>query len=266
MWRMKNITPFPWYGSKYTQVSWLMSLLPETERYVEPFGGSGVVMINRPPSEVETFNDLNSDITNFFYVLREHREEFETVLKYTPHSRELFRHATESDVKNDDVKRALYFLISVGQSFDSMQSGNWARSIGTSRKGMAQRTAAWQHRKKVVKKVADRMSRVQIENTDALELIKDHDHPECTFYCDPPYAPDTRTYAKVYKHELDNQQHIELFNLLDTCEANVAVSGYDSPLYADLYSDWTCHREGKKSLAGKGKTSREEVLWTNYTA
>lgn len=262
---MRNITPFPWFGSKYTQASWLISLLPETERYVEPFGGSGVVMINRPPSDVETFNDLNSNVTNFFEVLREHREEFEQMLKYTPHSRELFAQAKQSDIKDDKVQRALYFLISVGQSFDSIESGDWARSIGTSRRGMAQRTASWNYRKKVVETVANRMSRVQIENTDAIKLIKDHDHPDCTFYCDPPYDPGSRSRIGHYKYEFDNEQHKKLFDVLDSCEANVAVSGYDSPLYTDLYSDWCCHREGEKGLAGESKGVREEVLWTNYT-
>jgi DNA adenine methylase len=262
---MKNITPFPWYGSKFTQVSWVTSLLPETERYVEPFGGSGVVMLNREPSDVETFNDLNSGVVNFFDVIREKREEFLEALSYTPHSREMFERASNTEVKDDNVKEALYFLISVAQAFGGVEGRSWARSIGTSRRGMAQRSASWDYRKEVIEKVADRMMRVQIENTDALKLIEDHDHPECTFYCDPPYPPESRNDTDSYKHEFDAEQHRELFEVVDACEGNVAVSGYNSSLNEELYSDWEMHTEGEKTLAGSGTGSREEVMWTNYT-
>jgi DNA adenine methylase len=109
------------------------------------------------------------------------------------------------------------------------------------------------------------MMRVQIENTDALKLIEDHDHPECTFYCDPPYPPESRNDTDSYKHEFDAEQHRELFEVVDACEGNVAVSGYNSSLNEELYSDWQMHSEGEKTLAGSGTGSREEVMWTNYT-
>lgn len=260
---MARITPFPWYGSKYTQVPWILDMLPETERYVEPFGGSGVVIANKEPVDIETFNDINSNIVNFFDVIRERSDEFAEKLIRTPHSREMYDRSVEED-PDDEMKKALYFLIQVGQSFGGAENNGWGRSIGTSRRGMAQRTAAWESRKEQVMEVAERMRRVQIENTDALDLIKDHDHPDCTFYCDPPYPESVRGSSGQYTHEFSNDDHRRLYDVVDSCEGNVAVSGYSCDLLDGLYDDWYMHTEGEKEIAGKNNRTQEEVLWTNY--
>lgn len=260
---MARVTAFPWYGSKYTQVSWLLDMLPQTERYVEPFGGSGVVIANKEPAEIETFNDINSELINFFDVIRERPDEFEQKLIRTPHSREMYSRAVEKN-PDDEMTRALYFLVRVAQSFGGAEGNGWGRSIGTKRRGMAQRAAAWEHRKEQVNKVAERMRRVQIESTDAVSLIKDHDHPDCTFYCDPPYPKGSRKNTGQYKNEYSNREHRTLNTVLEDCDGYVAISGYSCDLMNELYEDWYCYKEGEKKLAGKGTGTREEVLWTNY--
>jgi DNA adenine methylase len=66
---------FGWYGGKYSHLDWLLPLLPYTKHYCEPFGGSAAVLINRKPSPVETYNDIDGEVANFFRVLREQKEE-----------------------------------------------------------------------------------------------------------------------------------------------------------------------------------------------
>ena len=63
---MARLTAFRYYGGKYFSVKWLLSLLPECEHYVEPFCGAAHVALNRKPSPIETINDLNGDLINFF--------------------------------------------------------------------------------------------------------------------------------------------------------------------------------------------------------
>jgi len=260
---MAKTTAFPWYGSKYTQVNWLLDLFPSTERYVEPFGGSGVVLVNKEPTGVETFNDINGEIVNFFDVIRNEPAEFERRLLLTPHSREMYTRAMDKEPK-DDITRALYFLIRTAQSFGGITGGGWGRSIGNIRRNMGARTAAWKHRTGEINTVAKRMRRVQIENTDAIELIEDHDHEDCLFYCDPPYPEGSRKKTGQYVYEYTDSQHRELFNTLDDCGAYVVVSGYSCKLLDTLYSDWYCYKEGEKKLAGETSGTREEVVWTNY--
>ena len=113
--------------------------------------------------------------------------------------------------------------------------------------------------------IAQRLLRVQIENRPANDLIRLYDAPTTLFYCDPPYLHSTRGDAKAYGFEMDENQHIEFAEVVNACEAMVAVSGYDHPLMNELFpsNKWEKTVGSIKTIhATKGK--RQEVLWTNY--
>ena len=65
---------FGWYGGKYSHLDWLLPLLPPSQHFCDVFGGSAAVIINRRPSPVETYNDIHSEVVNFFRVLRDQKE------------------------------------------------------------------------------------------------------------------------------------------------------------------------------------------------
>ena len=69
--RGERLIAFGWYGGKFSHLDWLLPLLPPARHYCEPFGGSAAVLINRKPSPVETYNDLDGEIVNFFRALRD---------------------------------------------------------------------------------------------------------------------------------------------------------------------------------------------------
>jgi len=71
----KKIIAFGWYGGKFSHLDWLLPLLPSYNHYCEPFAGSGAVLLNRDPSPIETYNDLDGETVNFFRVLRDRKEE-----------------------------------------------------------------------------------------------------------------------------------------------------------------------------------------------
>lgn len=79
---------FGWYGGKYSHLDWLLPLLPPAQHYCEPFGGSAAVLLNRAPAPVETYNDTDSEVVNFFRVLRQHKDELIYAIGMTPFSRE----------------------------------------------------------------------------------------------------------------------------------------------------------------------------------
>ena len=79
---------FGWYGGKFSHLDWLLPLLPECHHYCEPFAGSGAVLINRAPALVETYNDLDGEVVNFFRVLRDQHQELIRAIALTPFSRE----------------------------------------------------------------------------------------------------------------------------------------------------------------------------------
>ncbi len=94
---------FGWYGGKFSHLDWL---LPKCHHYCEPFAGSAAVLLNREPSPVETYNDLDGEVCNFFRVLREEKERLTEVIGLTPFSREEFAIACELDPNVPELERA----------------------------------------------------------------------------------------------------------------------------------------------------------------
>jgi DNA adenine methylase len=62
---------------------------------------------------------------------------------------------------------------------------------------------------------------------------------------------------------MTNDQHRELAEVLHGVKGKVALSGYQSPLMQELYSDWR-YIEGLERLVHSVKMPRTEVLWINY--
>ena len=105
---MQAILNYP--GAKWGMAGQIVSLMPRHRSYLEPFFGSGAVLFNKPPSAIETVNDIDGDITNFFRVLREHTDELIRAVSLTPYSREVFDDAHENR-GTDDFDRAYRFAI-----------------------------------------------------------------------------------------------------------------------------------------------------------
>src|SRR5579862_9703232 len=93
----KARTVFPYYGGKTMMLPALLQLLPPHQTYVEAFGGSGTLLLNkgRSENELEIYNDFESELVNFFTVLRDRGRELEAALTLTPFSREEYNTARE---------------------------------------------------------------------------------------------------------------------------------------------------------------------------
>lgn len=264
----RRIKAFPWYGSKYSHMDWLLPRLPEANHYVEPFGGSAAVLLNRAPSKIETYNDIDGNVVNFFKVLRENRNELLELLKLTPFSREEFMLAIQGRDQGNPVERARQFYILTVQTFvgkaQSPSLGDWRKSKTVSRNNMALATSSWLSSMNYLPVVADRLMRVQIENRPAMELIESYDKEDVLFYCDPPYPHDSRSaHSFVYYTEMSEQEHRELAELLSNVKAKVAISGYNDGIMSELYSEWELFLADPK-YARSSKDIRQEALWTNY--
>lgn len=265
----RKLIPFGWYGGKFSHLDWLLPLLPACGHYCEPFAGSAAVLINREPSPVETYNDLDGEVCNFFRVLREQKEQLTEAIGLTPFSREEFALACEYDSQQSPLERARRFYVRARQVRTGLAQraslGRWANCKLTSRAGMSGVVSRWLGAVEMLPEIADRLLRVQIENRPAIEAIELYDSPETLFYCDPPYVHETRGDSKAYGYELSDKDHEELAQVLNQSQSLVAISNYDCDLMNDLYpkSKWQkLVGPEKTNHATKGK--RIEVLWTNY--
>jgi DNA adenine methylase len=265
---MSKKIAFGWYGGKFSHLDWLLPLLPETTHYCEPFGGSAAILLNRHPSPVETYNDLDDEVVIFFQVLREQPEELIRAIGLTPFSRhELEIAATEPTEQLSRIERARRFFVRARQVRTGLAQtasvGRWAHCLLTSRAGMAGAVSRWLGSVEDLPEIAQRLLRVQIEHAPAIEVIKRYDSPETLFYCDPPYPHDSRSDVKAYAYEMKDDEHRQLAEVLQSVQGKVAISGYDSKLFNELYSDWN-RTEAPERQIHSSKAIRQEVLWTNY--
>ncbi len=265
---MDKVIAFGWYGGKYSHLNWLLPLLPQTTHFCEPFGGSAAVLLNRKPAPVETYNDIDSEVVNFFRVLRDQKEALIEAIGLTPFSREEFELALSQPAQPiSDIEKARRFFIRARQVRSGLaqtaSSGRWANCLLTSRAGMAGAVLRWLGSVEGLSEIVQRLLRVQIENAPALEVIQRYDSEETLFYCDPPYVHSSRGDSKAYAYEMTDNDHRELAHLLHNVKGKVAISGYSGALMDELYSDWQSITEDSK-YCHSIKQPRTEVLWVNY--
>ena len=183
--RSKKLIAFGWYGGKFSHLDWLLPLLPACKHYCEPFAGSGAVLLNRSPSPVETYNDLDGEVVNFFRTLRNHKQELTELIALTPFSREEFSIACHLDPELPPLERARRFYVRARQVITGLAQtasvGRWANCIDTSRAGMSGVVSRWLGGVEKLPDIADRLLRVQIENRPANDVIKLYDGKDTFF-------------------------------------------------------------------------------------
>jgi DNA adenine methylase len=259
---------FGWYGGKFSHLDWLLPLLPKCHHYCEPFAGSAAVLLNRAPSPVETYNDLDGDVVNFFRILRERSEELVQAIQLTPFSREEFHQAITGSIKGiSDLERARRFYIRARQTRTGLAQtaslGRWANCKNTSRAGMSGVVSRWMGGVEALPEIADRFLRVQIENRPAVDVIKLYDSPDTFFYCDPPYLHATRGDSKAYGFEMTDAEHQAFANVLNSIKGKAAVSGYRNKQMDKLFRGWR-RFDAPEKMTHSIKQVRQECLWMNY--
>ncbi len=258
---------FGWYGGKFTHLDFILPHLPqECAHFCDVFGGSAAVLINRRPVPVETYNDLDSELVNFFRVLRDHQEELVRAISLTPFSREELVLACEPACGLSEVERARRFYVRARQTRTGLaqtsSEGRWAHCVLTSRAGMAGAVSRWLGAVEALPEIAQRLQRVQIENAPAVEVICRYDTPDTVFYADPPYVHETRGDSAAYSFEMSDRAHEELAEVLNQVRGRVVLSGYRNGLYGRLYAGWR-RIDAPEKLCHSVRSRRRESLWVN---
>lgn len=254
--------PITYYGGKTTLAPVIAQLLPSHKHYVEPFAGSLAVLLAKPPSVMETVNDLDGALMTFWRVLRDRPNDLERVCALTPHARA--EHADAYTPADDDLEQArrVWVLLTQGRSGTLRRTGwrHYANPAGSTT-SMPDYLNGYRAR---LGPVAERLMAVSLECRPALDIITAYGaHPEVLLYVDPPYLGSTRT-STNYRHDMPAEHdHRQLANALHNTRATVVLSGYNSPLYQDLYAGW--HRHDIPTFTGQGNTrsERTETLWSN---
>lgn len=244
-------------GAKWKIADWLIGMFPEHESYVEPFSGSAAIYLRKPRASISVLNDLSEDVVNFYRVLREQPNALIHAIELTPFSRR------EYDLSyapaDEPLEKARRFYVRCWQAFGSSggrKTGwRWQRNThrGTSTTREWSRTEGLWY-------AAEAFKDAQIECRPAIEIIKDYDTPRAFFYVDPPYVYSARSDGGRlrYTHEMNDNDHRDLANVLQQIKGTAIVSGYDCQLYDELFAGWhKCH----KTTTTNGNNTATETVW-----
>jgi len=256
-----------YHGGKFRLAQWVMQFFPAHQTYVEPFGGAGGVLLQKPRCYSEVYNDLDQDIVNVFRVLRdpEQAKSLAHLIEFTPYARDEFNLAYEPT--DNPIESARRTLIRAEMGFGSAGATKHKTGfrIDTARE-YSTSSHLWPRLPAQLKQFTDRLRGVLIENRPALKVIENHDRADTLFYVDPPYRFDTRQMGsnrRYYNHEMTDEQHDELLSALVGVQGMVVLSGYDSDQYNDTLKGWSRHSTKARISSGRGTGIREEVVWLN---
>lgn len=251
-----------YFGGKWAIAPWIIEHMPDHRVYVEPFGGAASVLLRKPRSKIEVYNDLDDEIVGIFRVLQDpvSCQALTRRLRRTPYSRREFELTFKPSA--DPVIRAQRAIVRAYMSFHHEALFNLRETTFANAKhrksGNSCKAHEWANYPRNLVNICRRLTGVFIESHDALEVIRTQDAPDVLFFVDPPYLPSTRSNCG-YRCELTEQQHIALLETLCAAKGRVLLSGYPSDLYDQMLSDW--RRVTRPHRAAGSARLRTEVLW-----
>lgn len=246
-------SPIRWAGSKKRVLNdMLESFKRDKENYIEPFLGSGVVMINVLNNNVETLhykniyvNDINGNIIDFYKMLKSKPKKLINDLielsdKYNDmdnEDKEKMYYEIRDRFNNFEENKSVYFYFLMKVGFNGVyrenKSGKFNVPFGRKEKFIVQETSLLTISKLIKNvhfynlsydKFLDKLSKKEILNDSFM-------------YCDPPYIPDDKLVSQ--KQELYtscNFNHYDFVEKLKSfSQSNIIISMSESTKAKKIY-------------------------------
>ena len=247
--------PFAYPGGKSRSIMHILPRLAYTDRYVEPFGGSAAVLLARKQSKLEVFNDRYAGVVAFYHCVRD-RDKCDALiarLEFSLHAKEEFVFARANwQNEPDEVERAALWYTMTIFSFASL-----GRNFGRAIKPIGVMSPKLTSKIQLLPLIHTRFRNVQVENQDWYDCMKDYDHHDTVFYCDPPYVD---AHRGTFKHEMSRNDHRNFLDFVFSCKGFVAVSGYANPLYDERKWDARYQWDSFVSISPKAFTESNAKL------
>lgn len=265
---MKVDNIIPYFGGKTFHIPWLKSLFDNTKtHFIDGMCGSATVALNVNHKFV-TINDINSEVYNFFLVLRNHFQEFKKLILFTPFSREEFENASirTGDIVED--ARRFYIRAIQGYGGNTSQNNHKGWTVNKNPHSSDNYFKPFSYNRKInsLDLIVEKLRQFQIENRPVLEILLEFDNSNNFIYLDPPYPLSTRSDKKRYRHDMTDADHIALLNAATMAKnASIAISSYSNELYDEILLPAGWKKNYSKSCKiSVGKKLVQEILYTSY--
>lgn len=259
-----------WHGGKWILAPWIIDHFPPHRVYTEAYGGAGSVLLRKPRSYAEIWNDLDEEAVNLFRVLRNKKQsaELRRALYLMPFSRVEFQRSYEPT--DNPIEKALRLVIRSYMGFGANAHNKGQPTGFRANSNRAGTTPAhdWANYPGALALTIKRLRGVILEQRHGPDILLQHDGPDTLHYVDPPYVHGTRGSRNNdsrhrYAHEMFDTDHEDLSCILKNLKGMVVLSGYRGALYEKLYADWTSF---ERQAFADGAKQRVEVLWLNESA
>ena len=255
----KRILSYP--GSKWRIAKQITRYIPEHHTYVEPYFGSGAVLFTKSPSAIETVNDLDDVVVNFFECVRNRTEDLVWAVSTMPYSRTAYNEAYKKLwTYKDPLEGAVALMVCCWQGHGTKlnNAAGWKADIQG--REYAYTIRNWNNLPDIIRDTAARLKLVQIEHQSALSIINKYDYKDVFMYIDPPYPLSVRS-GEQYRYEMTEDDHETLLKTICHSTAKIMISSYNNALYDDYLKKWNKLVFSSNTVAG---AAREEVVWCNY--
>lgn len=247
-----------WVGGKSKSVSKILPLFPKHKKYVEVFGGAGWLLFSKEPSDIEVFNDFDSNLMNFWRVVQENPIRFIESFDWILVSREIFNQYKEiykKGIYKDEIHQAhiFYYLVQSGFGADMKYP-----SFGTGRDRNRLRI---ENIEKDVLGATERLKEVELINLSFEKVIEMYDSEDTFFFIDSPYR-NTKGYA-VGKF-VDKQYEL-LYELCKNAKGKWLYTINDDDFIRELFKDFNIiTNEVPYSISNAKRKRTEELIITNF--
>ena len=233
----------------------------DTDTYIELFGGSAKVLLNKISHKIEIYNDINSDIYNLFSVIKNNKDEFIEALKYTIYSEKFFNEIRDSKPTNN-MERAIKTFCTTNMSYAG-KGKTYGYSYTRSD------TKSYFNKIDNIDTIYNRIKNVTFLNKDYNEVLKSiKGNKDFCIYVDPPYY----NAEHYYEHKFTKEDHIKLSWWLNNLDHKIILSYYYFPEVENLYpkNKWNYfeyknykHSCKKVDINGNRQQSLELII-TNF--
>lgn len=253
-------SPVSWVGNKAPILGIILALMPlGCDRFVDVFGGSGTVLLGKPPDKFEVYNDFDGDLVNLFRCMKERplsvirelgflsfnsRDDFNVLKKFIGQEEftdaYLSKQMELSEIllqppEDDEIRK---FMKGKAEAYDVRRACAYLKllrySYSSGKKSFASQPFDIRRLFDLIWRTHNRLSNVIIENQDFEQLIRHYDRPNTVFYCDPPYVESEYVYDKGFTLE----DHKRLCHTLSTMQGKFLLSYNDCEWVRQKYKDF----------------------------
>lgn len=255
-----NRSPIKWVGGKSKLVRKILPIIPEHKGFVEVFGGSAIVLLNKKPSKWEVLNDFDSNLINFWSVVQTAHDQLIKSFEWELVSRERFeeykRKYKENDF-DDAIERAkvFYYLVKAGFGADMKNP-----VFGT---GKDRNRLRLEQVEQDIKDAYKRIQKVTIENKSFEDIFRIYDSEDTFFFLDSPYR-NTKQYATG---KFTDEQYKQLAECCKNAKGKWLYTINNDEYIKELFKDFNVITHDvfySVCKADSGRTNFKELIITNY--